>query len=125
MFEGLQRFRSKRRATSHPADAQSAGPGHVEVLRLRPEYRGDRTASFPVTGREPSIWELGLRVDARGPFAVSAASGSRASAGGTQSTNNPGGPITIELRVNERIRVPEVRLVGPNGEQVGIVRIED
>jgi translation initiation factor IF-3 len=40
-------------------------------------------------------------------------------------SNNPGGPITIELRVNERIRVPEVRLVGPNGEQVGIVRIED
>lgn len=28
-------------------------------------------------------------------------------------------------RVNERIRVPEVRLVGPNGEQLGIVRIED
>jgi translation initiation factor IF-3 len=27
--------------------------------------------------------------------------------------------------VNERIRVPEVRLVGPAGEQVGIVRIED
>jgi len=30
-----------------------------------------------------------------------------------------------EPRVNERIRVPEVRLVGPNGEQVGIVRVED
>ncbi|HIW47547.1 MAG TPA: translation initiation factor IF-3 [Candidatus Yaniella excrementigallinarum] len=30
-----------------------------------------------------------------------------------------------EPRVNERIRVPEVRLVGPEGEQVGIVRIED
>src|SRR5919198_604929 len=30
-----------------------------------------------------------------------------------------------EARINERIRVPEVRLVGPNGEQVGIVRIED
>jgi translation initiation factor IF-3 len=42
-----------------------------------------------------------------------------------QYEHNPGGPITIELRVNERIRVPEVRLVGPNGEQVGIVRIED
>lgn len=27
-------------------------------------------------------------------------------------------------RINDRIRVPEVRLVGPNGEQVGIVRIE-
>jgi translation initiation factor IF-3 len=29
------------------------------------------------------------------------------------------------LRVNDRIRVPEVRLVGPGGEQVGIVRIDD
>ncbi|MCP6269674.1 translation initiation factor IF-3, partial [Klebsiella pneumoniae] len=29
-----------------------------------------------------------------------------------------------EPRINERIRVPEVRLVGPNGEQVGIVRVE-
>ena len=28
-------------------------------------------------------------------------------------------------RINERIRVPEVRLVGPNGEQVGVVKIED
>jgi len=37
----------------------------------------------------------------------------------------PGGPISTELRVNDRIRVPEVRLVGPNGEQVGIVRIDD
>ncbi|TPW70274.1 translation initiation factor IF-3 [Schumannella sp. 10F1B-5-1] len=27
-------------------------------------------------------------------------------------------------RTNERIRVPEVRLVGPGGEQVGVVRIE-
>jgi translation initiation factor IF-3 len=32
-----------------------------------------------------------------------------------------GGPISTELRINERIRVPEVRLVGPNGETVGIV----
>jgi translation initiation factor IF-3 len=36
-----------------------------------------------------------------------------------------GGPISVEPRINDRIRVPEVRLVGPNGEQVGIVRIED
>ena len=36
-----------------------------------------------------------------------------------------GGPISTEIRVNERIRVPEVRLIGPGGEQVGIVRIED
>jgi len=36
-----------------------------------------------------------------------------------------GGPISTELRINDRIRVNEVRLVGPNGEQVGIVRIDD
>lgn len=32
-----------------------------------------------------------------------------------------GGSISAEPRINERIRVPEVRLVGPSGEQVGIV----
>jgi translation initiation factor IF-3 len=43
-----------------------------------------------------------------------------------RSTSVPrGGPISVEPRINDRIRVPEVRLVGPNGEQVGIVRIED
>ncbi|KAA1415272.1 translation initiation factor IF-3 [Nocardioides humilatus] len=36
-------------------------------------------------------------------------------------TNDTGGHISTELRINERIRVPEVRLVGPNGETVGIV----
>jgi translation initiation factor IF-3 len=36
-----------------------------------------------------------------------------------------GGHISTDLRINDRIRVPEVRLVGPNGETVGIVRIED
>ncbi|MEN9989999.1 MAG: hypothetical protein RL508_978 [Actinomycetota bacterium] len=28
-------------------------------------------------------------------------------------------------RINDRIRVPEVRLVGPAGEQIGVVRIEE
>lgn len=36
-----------------------------------------------------------------------------------------GGLISIEPRINDRIRTNEVRLVGPAGEQVGIVRIED
>jgi len=36
-----------------------------------------------------------------------------------------GGPISVEPRINDRIRVPEVRLVGPAGEQVGIVAIGD
>jgi translation initiation factor IF-3 len=34
-------------------------------------------------------------------------------------------PRISDPRTNDRIRVPEVRLVGPNGEQVGVVRIED
>ncbi len=33
--------------------------------------------------------------------------------------------ITNELRINDRIRVPEVRLVGSAGEQIGIVAIAD
>jgi translation initiation factor IF-3 len=42
-------------------------------------------------------------------------------AAGLPSTRTTGGPISTELRINDRIRVPEVRLVGPNGETVGIV----
>jgi translation initiation factor IF-3 len=50
----------------------------------------------------------------------------RAAVGGSFLSTVPrGGPISVEPRINDRIRVPEVRLVGPNGEQVGIVRIED
>ena len=41
------------------------------------------------------------------------------------STNVTGGHISTELRINDRIRVPEVRLVGPNGETVGIVATND
>ncbi|MGH3446180.1 MAG: translation initiation factor IF-3 [Nocardioidaceae bacterium] len=43
----------------------------------------------------------------------------------TDYIDTSGGPISNELRVNDRIRASEVRLVGPNGEQVGIVRIDD
>jgi translation initiation factor IF-3 len=34
-------------------------------------------------------------------------------------------PLISDPRTNDRIRVPQVRLVGPAGEQVGVVRIED
>ena len=37
---------------------------------------------------------------------------------------NLGGHISVEPRVNDQIRAREVRLVGPEGEQVGIVPIE-
>ncbi len=36
-----------------------------------------------------------------------------------------GGHISTELRINDRIRVQEVRLVGPSGETVGIVPTAD
>ncbi len=49
----------------------------------------------------------------------------RTSAVVRQTPLNLGGPITTETRINDRIRVPEVRLIGPGGEQVGIVRVED
>jgi translation initiation factor IF-3 len=44
---------------------------------------------------------------------------------GSNVSRQRGGHISVDFRINERIRVPEVRLVGPGGEQVGIVRIED
>ena len=43
----------------------------------------------------------------------------------TLSLTSLGVLISAEARINERIRVPEVRLVGPSGEQVGIVRTDD
>ena len=44
---------------------------------------------------------------------------------GVHQLTTTGGPISTELRINDRIRVPEVRLVGPNGETVGIVSTGD
>ncbi|MCU1593624.1 MAG: infC [Frankiales bacterium] len=49
-----------------------------------------------------------------GPFAVK----------GREPPDTTGDSISAEPRINDRIRVPEVRLVGPNGEQVGIVKID-
>ncbi|HEX9033509.1 MAG TPA: translation initiation factor IF-3 [Streptosporangiaceae bacterium] len=48
-----------------------------------------------------------------------------AGASRTRVKGDTGGHISTEPRINDRIRVPEVRLVGPSGEQVGIVSITD
>ena len=66
-------------------------------------------------------------VDGRGRFRSAAAGVSHTPARGTSpdGTVTQGGHISTEPRINERIRVPEVRLVGPAGEQVGIVAIND
>ena len=42
---------------------------------------------------------------------------------GREQTPFVGGPISVEPRINDRIRIPEVRLVGAAGEQIGIVPI--
>ena len=39
--------------------------------------------------------------------------------------DDEGASISTEPRINDRIRVPEVRLVGPEGEQIGVVAIDD
>jgi translation initiation factor IF-3 len=44
--------------------------------------------------------------------------------GGSGEVVTRGGPISVEPRVNDQIRAREVRLVGPEGEQVGIVPLE-
>lgn len=62
------------------------------------------------------VWGFSL-VSAKGPGTVEQADAA--------TNRHLGGPISTEPRINERIRVPEVRLVGPNGEQVGIVSIGD
>lgn len=68
----------------------------------------------------------GLRLRCSGGFVVFAQSDQTAGAPApAEGHGTQGGAISVEPRINDRIRVPEVRLVGPNGEQVGIVRIED
>jgi translation initiation factor IF-3 len=64
-----------------------------------------------------------------GPFLLPLSRGSGAVGPARSRTEEPSTNleelISSEPRINERIRIPEVRLVGPAGEQVGIVRIED
>ena len=77
--------------------------------------------SDPGTTRSSPGARTGFRCHRREPFLFVGDAGPEV----TPQQPPPGGPISTELRINDRIRVPEVRLVGPNGETVGIVRIED
>ncbi len=58
---------------------------------------------------------------AKAPEHVAHAAAGSAGGGGEAQ----GGHISTEARINERIRSPEVRLVGPKGEQIGIVSVND
>lgn len=104
---------------SHRGPDRCRGPvhGRPRAPVLRPAQAADASRSV---GSGPCR--------ARGPFAGGGsppADLERNRSGPNSRTPNQGGPISTETRVNERIRVPEVRLIGPGGEQVGIVRIED
>ena len=81
-----------------PRDHRGGAP---EVLR---SPACDRPGHFFCFGAVRSVEKRQTRLSARRPSGA-----------------NRGGSISAEPRINDRIRVPEVRLVGPSGEQVGIV----
>src|SRR5699024_11132274 len=90
--------------TSHPQRSMIVGSMH-----------GRRRSRGPTRRVVDTAWAGGLRFTAKTFFDWSLAP--------AISNTLQEEPISTELRVNDRIRVGEVRLVGPNGEQVGIVRI--
>jgi translation initiation factor IF-3 len=68
------------------------------------------------------------RVRAAGPFCCPGrrtAAGPGAQRAAARPTPSQEVSISVEPRINDRIRVPEVRLVGAEGEQVGIVSITE
>lgn len=89
---------------------------------LLPGLSGGRTAGRRVTASLPRRWGWVLSprlLAATGGFLVPTEIH-----GGLPPISNRSFVIS-DPRINDRIRVPEVRLVGPGGEQVGIVRVED
>ena len=108
----LQRAVFVPRGTPAILDRKWRPTSHLLGPRIE-GYLGRYARSSDAVRYAPAACIGGLRPEGRGPLSW---------ASWTQTT---GGSISTELRVNDRIRVPEVRLVGPGGEQVGIVRIED
>ena len=96
-------MRVSRARASPPGPAAYTGKGGLRVRGMRGLLR---TAASPRGGHPP-------------------AGCPSLSAQGRVNRRSQGGHISVEPRSNERIRVPEVRLVGPAGEQVGIVSIND
>jgi translation initiation factor IF-3 len=87
---------------------------------------GSRSATFGQPAGRPSCMHGEADRSAARPRAHDQRSGAVCFPGdgpAHHSRTDQGGPISSEPRINDRIRVPEVRLVGPEGEQVGIVPI--
>ena len=82
----------------------------------RPAPAGSRDVHGPATGPVPHRRDGPCEHQLTGPS-------SSPVPGGRLLTVKSRGEAITEPRINDRIRVPEVRLVGPEGEQVGIVPI--
>jgi translation initiation factor IF-3 len=103
------------------------------ICKWRPDLPPERQANNKLPGpsaeaaSEPPFRSLRVfaRAWARLSFWGPRSAGALDAAIGFRTFIRTGGLISTEPRINDRIRVPEVRLVGPAGEQVGIVRIED
>jgi translation initiation factor IF-3 len=125
----LRRLARKAEATtSHPvgpANAEAGGSCQMAILARR----GPAGASSPPR-TAPLLWLPRDALTSRGfPFSGRNHGGSgrdHSATGGTGGGGDAqGGHISVEARINERIRAPEVRLVGPKGEQIGIVSVND
>jgi translation initiation factor IF-3 len=138
--------RAKRRTTSHPV-----GPANYRGRRVWPEVPAAKCARAQVppgsagtahscgpvfrrTGGTASLlWLPRGAHRPRGFLVRGLHRRTRRRRGRAPSATGPtggglpaqGGHISAEARINERIRTPEVRLVGPKGEQIGIVSIND
>jgi translation initiation factor IF-3 len=72
-----------------------------------------------------SAWLAGLSCAASAVRTAPRAWSVPAAGGSGGGDDAQGGHISVEARINERIRAPEVRLVGPKGEQIGIVSVSE
>ncbi len=106
----LVRDRSAPPCPHDEADPTSGGSGF-------PPASTATRSSGPVPGPMAAVYAVDVTVC--GGASVHLETGFRLPSGSLFSSS--GGHISTELRINDRIRVPEVRLVGPNGETVGIV----
>ena len=133
--------RAKRRTTSHPVSPKQGGRVWPDVsvamcvrtrmgagclLARRTPGGGDAVVVVtPLSASLAGFSRAGgsvLRTRRENSRARSADTAAGSTGGGDEAQ---GGHISAEARINERIRAPEVRLVGPKGEQIGIVSVND
>jgi translation initiation factor IF-3 len=98
------------------ARSQAGTPFPTRAALGQPGLRSDGVAfAAPFSGAYGTVPRRAPRALPRGL--------SRLRGSGREPTRVRGGPISVEPRINDRIRIPEVRLVGAEGEQIGIVPI--